>query len=80
MFPSPGGFLSGGQQWGQQYVARVQQKMGWLSGGAMAAHFNVNQQYVMSKIMMLFTPYLRRWTFTRLHEQIAGGQKYRPPR
>jgi len=28
---------------------------------------------------MLLAPFLGRWTYTRVHEQIAGGQKYRPP-
>jgi hypothetical protein len=28
---------------------------------------------------MLMTPFLPKWTYTRQHEQIAGGQKYRPP-
>lgn len=54
--------------------------MGALSGGAMAPHFNISRAYVTSKLLMLLAPYLRRWTYTRLHEQIAGGQKYRPPR
>eukprot|EP00879_Flechtneria_rotunda_P033187 GHRR01036732.1.p1 GENE.GHRR01036732.1~~GHRR01036732.1.p1 ORF type:complete len:249 (+),score=56.41 GHRR01036732.1:283-1029(+) len=34
---------------------------------------------VASKLLMLLTPFLGKWTYTRMHEQIAGGQRYRPP-
>ena len=37
--------LAGSQNWGQQYYQRVQQKMGWLSGGALSFHFTVSKAY-----------------------------------
>ncbi|KAI8463259.1 MAG: YIF1-domain-containing protein [Monoraphidium minutum] len=71
-----GGLLSGPQQY-------MQQRMGWLktnmTGGTMSALFNVTPSYVASKLLMLLAPFLGRWTYTRVLEQIAGGQKYRPP-
>ncbi|KIZ00837.1 Protein transport protein yif1 [Monoraphidium neglectum] len=71
-----GGLLSAPQQY-------VQQRMGWLktnmTGGTMSALFNITPSYVSSKVLMLLAPFLGRWTYTRANEQIAGGQKYRPP-
>jgi hypothetical protein len=79
-FMSAGTLISGGQHWGQQYVAKVQHSMGWLSGGSMTGMFAISQKYVASKLLMLLAPYLRRWTYNRQPEQIQGGQKYLPPR
>jgi hypothetical protein len=41
----PGSLFSGGQNWGQQYVQKVQQRMSWLSGGALSFHFSVTNSY-----------------------------------
>jgi len=61
----------------------MQQRVGWLkatmTGGTMSALFNISNSYVGNKLFMLVAPFLTKWTYTRLHEQIAGGQKYRPP-
>jgi len=73
-------FLSGGQNWGQQYVQRVQQRMSWLSGSAFNYHFAVNNTYVSSKLLMLLAPFLKKWTYTRQPEQVQGVHKFRPPR
>ncbi|CAD7705473.1 unnamed protein product [Ostreobium quekettii] len=67
-------------QGGQSYVQRVQQRMGWLSGSLMNYYFAISGEYVQNKLLMLAAPYLRRWSYSRLPEQIAGGPKYRPPR
>jgi hypothetical protein len=72
--------LSGGQTWGQQYVQTVQQRMSWLSGGAFSFHFNVTNSYVVNKVFMLFAPFLKRWNYSRQHEQVQGGQTFLPPR
>ncbi|GAX77694.1 hypothetical protein CEUSTIGMA_g5137.t1 [Chlamydomonas eustigma] len=72
--------LSGGQTWGQQYVQNVQQRMSWLSGGAFSFHFNVTNSYVFNKVFMLFAPFLKRWNYSRQHEQAQGGQTFLPPR
>eukprot|EP00877_Chromochloris_zofingiensis_P014098 jgi/Chrzof1/8942/Cz03g30040.t1 len=73
---SAGGLLAAPQQY-------MQQKVGWLktnmTGGTMSALFNISNSYVRSKMLMLLAPFLGRWTYIRHHEQIAGGQKYRPP-
>lgn len=70
--------FSGGQTWGQQYVQKVQQRMSWLSGGALSFHFAVTDSYVRTKLFMLCAPYLRRWTYCRQPDQ--GSQQYLPPR
>ncbi|KAK9840959.1 hypothetical protein WJX81_002630 [Elliptochloris bilobata] len=72
------------QQGGRNYLQRgqefVQQRMGFLTGGALQHHSNVSGDYVQRKLLMLLAPFLRRWSYTRNHEQIAGGHKYLPPR
>lgn len=73
-------FLAGSQNWGQQYVQRVQQRMGWLSGAGSSYHFAISSQYVLTKVVMLLAPYLKRWSFTRQPEQVQGTQQFRPPR
>ncbi|KAF5841748.1 YIF1-domain-containing protein [Dunaliella salina] len=73
-------FLAGSQTWGQQYVQRVQQRMGWLSGAGSSYHFAISSHYVLKKVGMLLAPYLKRWTFTRQPEQVQGTQQFRPPR
>lgn len=35
---------------------------------------------VRSKLAMLAAPFLRRWSYVRVAEQISGGHKYLPPR
>eukprot|EP01023_Acetabularia_acetabulum_P035610 TRINITY_DN3360_c0_g1_i4.p2 TRINITY_DN3360_c0_g1~~TRINITY_DN3360_c0_g1_i4.p2 ORF type:complete len:287 (-),score=49.66 TRINITY_DN3360_c0_g1_i4:78-938(-) len=66
-----GNYWQGGQQF-------FQQRMGWLQGASY--YFNVDLPYVRNKLFMLLTPYLPKWTYVRLPEQISGGNKYRPPR
>ncbi|GLC50234.1 hypothetical protein PLESTB_000357300 [Pleodorina starrii] len=73
-----GNLFGGGQNWGQQYVERMQQRVGYFTGGALHFHFAINKQYVLSKLLMLIAPYLRRWTYTRQPEQ--GGPAFKPPR
>lgn len=75
-----GNIFSGGQQWGQQYMQKVQQRVGSFTGGALTFHFAISRQYVMSKLLMLVAPFLKRWTYTRLPEQMQGGPAYKPPR
>ncbi|GIL76058.1 hypothetical protein Vretimale_5693 [Volvox reticuliferus] len=75
-----GGIFGGGQSWGQQYVERMQQRVGYFTGGALHFHFAISQQYVLSKLLMLVAPYLRRWTYTRQPEQMQGGPAFKPPR
>ncbi|KAJ9515600.1 hypothetical protein QJQ45_021702, partial [Haematococcus lacustris] len=67
-------------QGSQQYVQQVQQRMGWLSGGALNHYFAISPHYVTTKMLLLLSPYLKRWTYSRHPEQIQGGHKYRPPR
>ena len=43
--PSPGSSLLSGGNWGQQYVQKVQQRMSWISGGALSGHFSVSNSY-----------------------------------
>eukprot|EP01025_Chloroclados_australasicus_P015071 TRINITY_DN1715_c1_g1_i2.p2 TRINITY_DN1715_c1_g1~~TRINITY_DN1715_c1_g1_i2.p2 ORF type:complete len:318 (+),score=41.03 TRINITY_DN1715_c1_g1_i2:222-1175(+) len=62
-------------QGGQQFF---QQRMGWLQGASY--YFDVDLPYVRNKLLILMTPFLRRWTYVRAPEQIQGGNKYRPPR
>eukprot|EP00879_Flechtneria_rotunda_P019569 GHRR01020558.1.p1 GENE.GHRR01020558.1~~GHRR01020558.1.p1 ORF type:complete len:311 (+),score=94.39 GHRR01020558.1:302-1234(+) len=71
-----GGLLSAPQQYMQQRVSWLKTNM---TGGTMSALFNISNSYVASKLLMLLTPFLGKWTYTRMHEQIAGGQRYRPP-
>eukprot|EP00878_Enallax_costatus_P013028 GHUV01013613.1.p1 GENE.GHUV01013613.1~~GHUV01013613.1.p1 ORF type:complete len:273 (+),score=52.92 GHUV01013613.1:578-1396(+) len=71
-----GGFLSAPQHFMQQRLTSLKTNM---TGGTMNALFNISNKYVKNKLMMLFVPYLSKWTFQRMHEQIAGGQRYRPP-
>jgi hypothetical protein len=35
---------------------------------------------VRSKLLMLSAPFLKRWSYVRVLEQISGGHKYLPPR
>lgn len=79
-FMAAGSLLSGAQTWGQQYVERAQQRMGWLSVAYLNVYFNIDRQYVFQKLLLLFAPYLKKWTYNRQPEQIQGAQKYRPPR
>lgn len=71
-----GGLLSAPQQYMQQRVSWFKTNM---TGGTMSALFNISNHYVGNKLLMLFFPFLRKWTYARMHEQIAGGQRYRPP-
>ncbi|EFJ49310.1 hypothetical protein VOLCADRAFT_104419 [Volvox carteri f. nagariensis] len=75
-----GNIFGGGQSWGQQYVERMQQRVGYFTGGALHFHFAISKQYVLSKLLMLIAPYLRRWTYTRQPEQMQGGSAFKPPR
>uniref|UniRef100_A0A7S1X8F4 Uncharacterized protein n=1 Tax=Tetraselmis chuii TaxID=63592 RepID=A0A7S1X8F4_9CHLO len=70
-------YAYGNIQRGQQFF---QSKMGVLSGGTMFHLFNVTSEYVKRKLLLLFTPYLKKWDYTRHPEQVAGGQKYVAPR
>lgn len=89
-FPAGGdAFMSGLatdmlQQSGANYFQRgqafMQSRMGFLSTEVMHYFFNINAEYVRAKLLMLVAPFLRRWTYTRVLEQIAGGHKYLPPR
>eukprot|EP00201_Polytomella_parva_P016189 CAMPEP_0175050218 /NCGR_PEP_ID=MMETSP0052_2-20121109/7145_1 /TAXON_ID=51329 ORGANISM="Polytomella parva, Strain SAG 63-3" /NCGR_SAMPLE_ID=MMETSP0052_2 /ASSEMBLY_ACC=CAM_ASM_000194 /LENGTH=436 /DNA_ID=CAMNT_0016314413 /DNA_START=437 /DNA_END=1747 /DNA_ORIENTATION=- len=67
-----GNFLSGGQQWGQNALQKVQQRMGAFTGGAAnssySSYFAVGTDYVIQKLLLIFIPLLRRWTFTRRFE------------
>ncbi|GMH43069.1 hypothetical protein BSKO_10991 [Bryopsis sp. KO-2023] len=67
-------------QGGQHYVQQVQQSMGFLSGSALNYHFAISKEYVRTKVLMVLAPYLGRWNYSRVPEQIPGGPKYRPPR
>lgn len=71
------------RQQGQSYLQRgqafVQSKMGFLSGGVIHYLFNVTPDYVWFKLLMLLAPFLKRWTYTRIPEQISGGHRYLPP-
>eukprot|EP00884_Botryococcus_braunii_P016940 jgi/Botrbrau1/392/Bobra.110_2s0047.1 len=64
----------------QKGQAYVQSKIGLLSGSAVHYHFNVDSTYITSKLLMIVAPFLKRWSWTRSLEQIAGGHKYMPPR
>ncbi|KXZ50876.1 hypothetical protein GPECTOR_14g126 [Gonium pectorale] len=75
-----GNLFGGGHGWGQQYVEKMQQRVGAFTGGALHFHFAISKQYVLSKLLMLFAPYLKRWTYTRQPEQMQGGQAFKPPR
>eukprot|EP01026_Neomeris_dumetosa_P041842 TRINITY_DN3473_c0_g1_i1.p3 TRINITY_DN3473_c0_g1~~TRINITY_DN3473_c0_g1_i1.p3 ORF type:complete len:367 (+),score=29.56 TRINITY_DN3473_c0_g1_i1:167-1102(+) len=66
-----GNYWQGGQQF-------FEQRMGWLHGASY--YFNIDLPYVRTKLLMLMTPFLRKWTYIRAPEQIQGGNKYRPPR
>lgn len=72
------------QQQSATYIQRgqafVQQRMGFLSTDVMHYFFNLNSDYVRHKLLMLVAPFLRRWTYSRVLEQISGGHKYLPPR
>ncbi|KAI3426106.1 hypothetical protein D9Q98_008485 [Chlorella vulgaris] len=72
------------RQQGQSYLQRgqafMQSKMGFLSGSSLHYHFSINPEYVRSKLAMLAAPFLRRWSYVRVAEQISGGHKYLPPR
>eukprot|EP00891_Asterochloris_glomerata_P003014 jgi/Astpho2/3014/e_gw1.00051.94.1_t len=72
------------QQSGSTYLQRgqdfVKSRMGFLSGSSMHYLFNVNGEYVRSKLMVLMTPWLKRWSYARQREQIAGGHPFLPPR
>lgn len=45
MFVVAGSLLSAPQAWGQQYVQKVQDRMGWFTGGALNFHFAISQAY-----------------------------------
>lgn len=66
-------YLESGKRYMQSWT-------GVLSGGLLHYHFDVNSEYVRNKFLMLLAPYLRRWNYTRVLEQITGGHKYLPPR
>ncbi|KAL4424655.1 hypothetical protein ABPG77_002273 [Micractinium sp. CCAP 211/92] len=72
------------RQQGQSYLQRgqafVQSKMGFLSGGSLHYHFSITPEYVRTKLLMLAAPFLKRWSYSRIAEQITGGHKYLPPR
>eukprot|EP00775_Hariotina_reticulata_P005880 gene5880-6121_t len=71
-----GGLLAAPQQYMQQRVSWIKSNM---TGGTMSALFNISNSYVANKLFMLLAPFLGKWTYARMHEQIAGGQRYRPP-
>ncbi|KAG2438180.1 hypothetical protein HXX76_005786 [Chlamydomonas incerta] len=75
-----GNLFSGGQNWGAQQFERMQQRVGAFTGGALHFHFAISQQYVLSKLLMLMAPYLKRWTYTRTPEQMQGGPAFKPPK
>jgi hypothetical protein len=70
------------RQQGQSYLERtqsyMQSKMGFLSGGMVSYLFAVTPEYVVQKILMLLLPFLRRWTYTRVPDQINGPNKFEP--
>ncbi|KAL4448647.1 hypothetical protein ABPG75_005866 [Micractinium tetrahymenae] len=72
------------RQQGQSYLQRgqafMQSKMGFLSGGSLHYHFSITPEYVRTKLLMLAAPFLKRWSYARIAEQISGGHKYLPPR
>mmetsp|Transcript_16093 Transcript_16093/g.48203 ORF Transcript_16093/g.48203 Transcript_16093/m.48203 type:complete len:358 (-) Transcript_16093:1579-2652(-) len=72
------------QQQSATYIQRgqafMQQRMGFLSTDVMHYFFNLNSEYVRHKLLMLVAPFLRRWNYARVLEQISGGHKYLPPR
>lgn len=72
------------RQQGQSYLQRgqafMQSKMGFLSGGSLHYHFSITPEYVRTKLLMLAAPFLKRWSYSRIAEQITGGHKYLPPR
>lgn len=72
------------RQQGQSYLQRgqafVQSKMGFISGGTLHYHFSITPEYVRTKLLMLAAPFLKRWNYARIAEQITGGHKYLPPR
>lgn len=72
------------QQQSATYIQRgqafMQQRMGFLSTDIMHYFFNLNSEYVRHKLLMLVAPFLRRWNYSRVLEQISGGHKYLPPR
>eukprot|EP00882_Tetradesmus_deserticola_P010921 GHRQ01011546.1.p1 GENE.GHRQ01011546.1~~GHRQ01011546.1.p1 ORF type:complete len:372 (+),score=124.71 GHRQ01011546.1:600-1715(+) len=71
-----GGLLAAPQHYMQERVSWIKTNM---TGGTMSALFNISNNYVANKLLMLLLPLLSRWTYGRMHEQIAGGQRYRPP-
>lgn len=75
-----GSFFGSSQQWGQQYVERMQQRVGAFTGGALHFHFAINNQYVSEKLLMLVAPFLKRWTYTRQAEQMQGAHAFKPPK
>ncbi|KAH7624272.1 putative Protein YIF1B [Nannochloris sp. 'desiccata'] len=72
------------RQQGQTYLQRsqafMQSKMGFLSGGLMQYLFAVTPEYVRSKLFLLVFPFLKKYNYVRVPEQLSGGHKYLPPR
>ncbi|KAA6422860.1 hypothetical protein WJX79_000938 [Trebouxia sp. C0005] len=72
------------QQQGSNYLERgqefVKSRMGFINSSSLHYHFNVDAEYVRNKLLMLLVPFLKRWTYTRTREQIAGGHPFKPPR
>jgi len=64
-------------QRGQAYVWSGIDK---LSSSNMYHLFSVTSDYVQNKLLVLATPYLKKWDYARHPEQVAGGQKYLAPR
>uniref|UniRef100_A0A061SMH0 Integral membrane hrf1 family protein n=1 Tax=Tetraselmis sp. GSL018 TaxID=582737 RepID=A0A061SMH0_9CHLO len=62
---------------GQAYVWSGIDK---LSSSTMYHLFSVTPSYVRRKLLLLLTPYLKRWDYARHPEQVTGGQKYLAPR
>ncbi|KAI8112023.1 hypothetical protein M9435_004518 [Picochlorum sp. BPE23] len=70
------------RQQGQSYLQRsqayMQSKIGFLSGGTVSYLFAVTPEYVVQKTMMLLLPFLRKWTYSRIPDQLSGQHKYQP--
>ncbi|EFN56097.1 hypothetical protein CHLNCDRAFT_144674 [Chlorella variabilis] len=73
------------RQQGQSYLQRgqafMQSKMGFLSGGGLHYCFSINPEYVRTKLLMLLAPFLKRWSYVRVAEQVwalVAGDLYIP--
>jgi hypothetical protein len=56
----------------QKGQAYVQSTIGLLSGGVVHYHFSVDSAYIRAKLLMLIAPFLKRWSWTRVLEQVWG--------